>query len=306
MDAYTTKTQGWLDERFRKTDEHGVYLAHQPIYGFRTPPCEPGLVERYTITFQILQALARLRFRSLVDIGAAEGYKAALVRKRFGAEVLCCDLSEEAVRRSREIYGIDGRAIDVHALPFPDGAFDVVLCSETLEHVPDYRAATRELVRVARGAVVITVPRESEEQVRRNIAEGQMHGHIHALDVDSFDFVHELGCSVLKRRHNSKLLKIPREMVEARPRGYGERKYPEWVYDAYTVLCPLMEKAFGKRTTAAIVRCDDLLSNLTRTYGGMCVTIVKDPAALRPADDVSEIRMEEILDFAVPPHRPSA
>jgi SAM-dependent methyltransferase len=42
------------------------------------------------------------------------------------------------------------RAMDLAALPFPDGAFDLVLCSHVLEHVPDDARAMRELRRVLR------------------------------------------------------------------------------------------------------------------------------------------------------------
>lgn len=53
---------------------------------------------------------------------------------------------------------------DVHAyadsLPFPDEAFDTVLCTEVLEHVPEARAAVREMARILRagGCVILTTP----------------------------------------------------------------------------------------------------------------------------------------------------
>ena len=45
-------------------------------------------------------------------------------------------------------------------LPFPDGAFDRVIASEVLEHIPDDRAAIAELARVLRpgGTLAVTVP----------------------------------------------------------------------------------------------------------------------------------------------------
>ncbi|MFQ5697312.1 MAG: methyltransferase domain-containing protein [Myxococcota bacterium] len=49
---------------------------------------------------------------------------------------------------------------DVFHLPCPDSSFDRVICSEVMEHVHDYRAAIRELVRVLRpgGTIGITIP----------------------------------------------------------------------------------------------------------------------------------------------------
>jgi SAM-dependent methyltransferase len=49
---------------------------------------------------------------------------------------------------------------DITALPLREETFDLVLCSHVLEHVPDDRAAMRELRRVVRpgGRVIIQVP----------------------------------------------------------------------------------------------------------------------------------------------------
>ena len=50
--------------------------------------------------------------------------------------------------------------MDVTNLDLPDQAFDVVLCSHVLEHVPDDRAAMRELARVLRpdGIAILQTP----------------------------------------------------------------------------------------------------------------------------------------------------
>jgi SAM-dependent methyltransferase len=48
----------------------------------------------------------------------------------------------------------------VYALPYPDRAFDVVVATEVLEHLHDPSGAVRELLRVARKAVILTVPHE--------------------------------------------------------------------------------------------------------------------------------------------------
>jgi len=50
--------------------------------------------------------------------------------------------------------------VDMHALPYPDAAFDLVVHSDTLEHVPDPVHALTECRRVLRpgGALCLTVP----------------------------------------------------------------------------------------------------------------------------------------------------
>jgi len=43
-------------------------------------------------------------------------------------------------------------------LPYADGQFDTVMCSDVLEHIDMHEEALRELSRVARKKVIITVP----------------------------------------------------------------------------------------------------------------------------------------------------
>ena len=56
---------------------------------------------------------------------------------------------------------------DALHLPFADGAFDRVIASEVLEHIPDDVAAMAELARVLRpgGTMAVTVPRCGPELV---------------------------------------------------------------------------------------------------------------------------------------------
>ena len=56
---------------------------------------------------------------------------------------------------------------DVFHLPFRDGCFDRVICSEVMEHVHDWRGAARELARVVKpeGKVAITIPTATSEQL---------------------------------------------------------------------------------------------------------------------------------------------
>ncbi len=50
--------------------------------------------------------------------------------------------------------------LNIHPLPYPDASFDLVTCSEVLEHVENYRAVLREIRRVLKpgGLMVVTTP----------------------------------------------------------------------------------------------------------------------------------------------------
>ena len=82
------------------------------------------------------------------------------VAATFAAMVEAGELSPENLH----VAAVQGDAL---AIPFPDGTFDRVICSEVLEHIPDDIGAMRELARVLRpgGTMAITVPRFGPELI---------------------------------------------------------------------------------------------------------------------------------------------
>ncbi|MGE0083051.1 MAG: class I SAM-dependent methyltransferase [Desulfococcaceae bacterium] len=58
-------------------------------------------------------------------------------------------------------------AADITRLPFPDHYFDLVICSEVLEHIPDHQCAIAEALRVLKpgGNIGISVPRYFPEKI---------------------------------------------------------------------------------------------------------------------------------------------
>lgn len=56
---------------------------------------------------------------------------------------------------------------DALVLPFDDDSFDKVICSEVLEHIPDYQGVLKELKRVMKptGILAVSVPRAWPEEI---------------------------------------------------------------------------------------------------------------------------------------------
>ncbi|MXY50253.1 MAG: class I SAM-dependent methyltransferase [Gemmatimonadetes bacterium] len=295
MNDYTQKTRDWLDVRFRQTDSQGVYFAHQPIYGFRMGHCEKSLLHRYIITYHIMHMLSHFTFESLIDVGGAEGYKGAMVRHLFGAGVKSCDLSQEACDRADEIYNVDSQAIDVQDLPFETDSFDIVLCSEVLEHVQDFETAVEQLVRVSRKAVIITLPHESQKHVEKHRT--QPHAHLRSFSLSSLDYLESRGFDITRTKMNNPFLKPLGLIVEAMPRNHSRFK-PLW--NLYNRSLPLLRVLFGQRSMEFLIHLDSFASRVM-SYNSMMFVIFKDTTAYstRP---LKQIRSRHIVDFAVPYH----
>ena len=92
----------------------------------------------------------------------------------MGADLKFEDLTEAAERlKLHDRLGEHGggawalAAADVLSLPFTDGFFDLVICSEVLEHIQDHFQAIREIVRVLKPGcnLVVSVPRYWPERI---------------------------------------------------------------------------------------------------------------------------------------------
>ena len=97
------------------------------------------------------RALAPAR---VLDLATGGGHT-ALALASFARHVTACDVTEPMLGAARGLLRARGVAAtfvagDVEALPFRDGAFDVVTCRIAAHHFADVAAAVREVRRVLR------------------------------------------------------------------------------------------------------------------------------------------------------------
>jgi SAM-dependent methyltransferase len=115
----------------------------------------------------------------VLDLGCGFG-RHAFEAFRRGARVVACDMAVAELEQVRALFEAmvlggeappEGMAVttsgDATRLPFPDGAFDRVIASEVMEHIPDDLAALDELVRVLRpgGVLAVTIPAWMPEKI---------------------------------------------------------------------------------------------------------------------------------------------
>ncbi|MDO8288930.1 MAG: class I SAM-dependent methyltransferase [Parvibaculum sp.] len=114
-----------------------------------------------------------------LDLGCGAGRHVHAMYYAAKCHVVGIDLGFEDVKRTRtgfeQIPDMDPdtqRAFSLSvgnalSLPFPDATFDKIVCSEVMEHIPDYKQAIAECERILKpgGTLAISVPRFFPEWV---------------------------------------------------------------------------------------------------------------------------------------------
>jgi SAM-dependent methyltransferase len=119
-------------------------------------PEEPGPPPEHLRDF--VRSLGRVG-RAL-DLGCGDG---RLTAELDAAELTAADVSPVALERARRRLPERARLVELvpdAPVPFEDGAFDLVLCAETIEHVRDVQLLLSEVRRVVRpgGTLALTTP----------------------------------------------------------------------------------------------------------------------------------------------------
>jgi len=118
----------------------------------------------YVISF-LSEIFEKNQIITFAEIGCAEGFYVKYIAPVHN-ETFCIDADIarayiKKARRNSKALNTEYVVCDVENLPFKDNSIDVVLCSEVLEHVYNYRDSLAELYRVGKKHVVISFPGHS-------------------------------------------------------------------------------------------------------------------------------------------------
>lgn len=98
--------------------------------------------------------------KRVLDVGCGVGFLCNQIKyDRSACEVWGIDFSAVGILRAKTaVQGCSFAVMDLHHMEFGDHTFDYVFCCEVFEHLEDPDVVVKELARVSRNAVIVTVP----------------------------------------------------------------------------------------------------------------------------------------------------
>lgn len=110
----------------------------------------------------VVDTIKPLSVKSVLDVGCGEGFTLATLKKeKFLQKLEGVDSVKESISMGKKLHpDIMMKLGDIYDLEYKDNSFDILLCTEVLEHLQNPHAALKELLRVSKRYVLVTVPNE--------------------------------------------------------------------------------------------------------------------------------------------------
>lgn len=222
-----------MSERTRAGADAGNVVGNvYDKYGTRNPIARrlmQGFLDAVTELYRVAAP------QTVLEVGCGEGELAAHLWRqgprpeRF--EICDVDMAHLAPDLPPELRA---RQASIYALPWPDDAFELVICCEVLEHLHDPAAGLRELARVSRRHVLLSTPWEPTWRLlnmargRYLSAWGNTPGHVQHFDRAALARLARAELRLLAQRTPlpwTVLLGTPRRTEEPGGRGGSERNH---------------------------------------------------------------------------------
>jgi len=212
----------------------------------------------------------------MLDVGCGEGRHIFGVMQDY-PDMRCIglDMDKDSLNKAEEGYeyfesisnvGVNFLKGSAYSLPFPNNSFDLIVCSEVLEHLHEYNDAVREIHRVLKpgGKFYASVPASWPEKICWRLSkdyQNQPGGHLRIfnqkelvseiknagfkfLSSEKFHSIHSpywwLRCLFWKSQETNFLVKIYKKLLE-----YHILKKPLFLDIIDKSLNPIMGKSFA-------------------------------------------------------------
>ena len=110
----------------------------------------------------VLAEVKKINPESILDVGCGEGFTLRKIKDLgIGKKLEGIEYLDRAIQLGKEQNpDIHIKQGSIYKLPYKDNSFDLVICTEVLEHLEEPEKALQELIRVSRKNLLLTVPNE--------------------------------------------------------------------------------------------------------------------------------------------------
>lgn len=172
-------------------------------------PIQKFLIKNF---YSSLISLAKpLLPKTVLDAGCGEGFTMdKLAKFGIGEKIEGVEHSRDAIQLGKKLFpNLTFKEGSAYDMPYENNSFDLVVCTEVLEHLEEPAKVLKEAMRVSRKYILISVPNEPFFMLGnfirgKNLSKlGNDPGHINHWTVISFlDFLKKNGLII-------KTLKLP-------------------------------------------------------------------------------------------------
>ena len=141
-----------------------------------------------------MKMLDWLDFADCLDVGCAQPFLIEELQKRKNIRVAGCDISEKVILSNKKLFpGAEFFVMDISKTQTDEKKYDLVTCSEVLEHVDDWQMVLQNISRLCRRWLLVTVPSGRIHPMDRKV------GHIRHFQGDELlTTMKELGFSPVR------------------------------------------------------------------------------------------------------------
>ncbi|KKQ27326.1 MAG: hypothetical protein A3H17_04220 [Candidatus Levybacteria bacterium RIFCSPLOWO2_12_FULL_37_14] len=110
----------------------------------------------------LISLIKPLKAESILDAGCGEGFTINKLKENgIGKKIEGMEYSKEAISFGKKLFPhLTIKQGSVYDLPYKDNSFDLIICTEVLEHLEYPIRALKEMLRVSKKYLVISIPNE--------------------------------------------------------------------------------------------------------------------------------------------------
>lgn len=172
------------------TDNYKKHTSGNPLKRF--------LIKNFFNDFTSL--IKNLEIEDVLDVGCGEGFTLNKLKEEgIGKSWQGVDFEEEAIKIGKKVYpNLQLKQGNIYDLEYKNSSFDLVVCTEVLEHLEEPEKGLREILRVSKKYVILSVPNEPLFYLFNYTQWGKDIGHINKWSKNKFvKFIKSQGNKVI-------------------------------------------------------------------------------------------------------------